>query len=167
MMFWNLVSALLFALPVISALRWHPDHVGYNLNENQTATHPRDYWGEWDNHTYQPSPQNWRFPFYMLTIDRYVDGDPTNNEANGTVFEHHWLTNQFRFGGDAKGLQDDLDYIQGIGIKVSLYSPCEWRTLTNLCRLYTLWEVHFSTGHGQEMASGHWISPSWIVITVL
>lgn len=119
MMFWNRVIVLLVALPAISALRWHPDHVGYNLNENETATHPRDYWGEWDNHTYHPSPKNWRIPFYAVTIDRYLDGDPTNNEANGTVFEHHWLTNQFRFGGDTKGLQNDLDYIQGLGVKVS------------------------------------------------
>ena len=62
------------------ALRWDPEHVGYNLNENQAAIEPTDYWGEWENHTYHPSPSNWRFPFYVLTIDRYVDGDPTNNE---------------------------------------------------------------------------------------
>jgi alpha-1,3-glucan synthase len=47
-----------------------------------------------------------------------VDGDPTNNEANGTTFEHDWQSNQFRFGGDAKGLMNNLDYIQGMGIKV-------------------------------------------------
>lgn len=106
-------------LPCLSqALRWSPEHVGYNLNENQEATVPTEYWGEWDNHTYYPSPTNWRFPFYVLTMDRYVDGDPTNNEANQTVFEHNWMTNQFRFGGDVKGLQHNLDYIQGMGIKV-------------------------------------------------
>lgn len=99
-------------------LRWDPEHIGYNLNENEEATHPTDYWGEWKNHTYHPSPSNWRFPFYVLTIDRYVDGDPSNNEANGTNFEHNWMTNQFRFGGDVKGLQYDLDYVQGMGIKV-------------------------------------------------
>ncbi|KAL9588903.1 MAG: hypothetical protein Q9203_002289 [Teloschistes exilis] len=99
------------------ALRWDPEHVGYNLNENQEAVMPTDYWGEWPNHTYHPSPTNWRFPFYVLTLDRYVDGDPTNNEANGTVFEHNWMTNQFRFGGDIKGVRNNLDYIQGIGIK--------------------------------------------------
>ncbi|KAL8938873.1 MAG: hypothetical protein Q9211_003009 [Gyalolechia sp. 1 TL-2023] len=105
-------------LPGLShALRWGPEHVGYNLNENQEATIPTDYWGEWENHEYHPSPSNWRFPFYVLTLDRYVDGDPTNNEANNTVFEHNWMTNQFRFGGDVKGLQHNLDYIQGLGIK--------------------------------------------------
>ncbi|KAL8984534.1 MAG: hypothetical protein Q9205_001522 [Flavoplaca limonia] len=101
----------------VKAIRWSPEHVGYNLNENRDAIDPTDYWGEWQNHTYHPSPTNWRFPFYVATIDRFVDGDPTNNEANGTVFEHNWMTNQFRFGGDVKGLEGNLDYIQGLGIK--------------------------------------------------
>ncbi|KAL9022864.1 MAG: hypothetical protein Q9180_008527, partial [Flavoplaca navasiana] len=104
----------------VEALRWSPEHVGYNLNENRDAIDPTDYWGEWQNHTYHPSPTNWRFPFYVATIDRFVDGDPTNNEANGTVFEHNWMTNQCRFGGDVKGLEGNLDYIQGLGIKASL-----------------------------------------------
>jgi len=102
----------------ISALRYDPDHDGWNLNLNQSATDPLHYWGEWENHTFHPSPKSWRFPFYVLTLDRYVDGDPTNNEANGTAFEHDWTSNQFRFGGDAKGLMNNLDYIQGMGIKV-------------------------------------------------
>ena len=118
-MFWNHAAVVLTVLPAaITALRYDPTQINYNLNQNETATEPTDYWGEWDNHTYHPSPTNWRFPFYALTLDRYVDGDPTNNEANGTVFEHDWMTNQFRFGGDVKGLKNDLDYIQGIGVKV-------------------------------------------------
>ena len=111
--------ASILHLPLVCfALQWQSDQVGYNLNLNETATQPRDYWGEWQDHSYYPSPPNWRLPFYVLTLDRYQDGDPTNNEANGTVFEHNWMSNQFRFGGDAKGLENDLDYIQGFGIKV-------------------------------------------------
>ena len=56
-------------------------------------------------------------PFYALTQDRFVNGDPTNDEANGTHFEHEWTTTQLRFGGDLKGIQDSLDYVQGFGIK--------------------------------------------------
>ena len=116
--------AYLFHLPLFCfALRWQADQVGYNLNLNETATQPRDYWGEWQDHSYYPSPSNWRLPFYVLTLDRYQDGDPTNNEANGTVFEHNWMSNQFRFGGDTKGLENDLDYIQGFGIKVRNRAP--------------------------------------------
>jgi alpha-1,3-glucan synthase len=112
---------LLFLFCLITStlsLRYDPAHEGWNLNLNQSATDPLDYWGEWENHTFHPSPKNWRFPYYVLTLDRYVDGDPTNNEANGTSFEHDWTSNQFRFGGDAKGLTNNLDYIQGMGIKV-------------------------------------------------
>lgn len=118
-----LITILLGVLTsVINALPWTIDEIDYNLNQNATATEPKYYWGEWDNHTYHPSPSNWRFPFYVLTLDRYADGDPTNNEANGTVFEHNWMTNQFRFGGDLAGLVDNLDYIQGMGVKVKLQS---------------------------------------------
>ncbi|KAF2266529.1 hypothetical protein CC78DRAFT_615044 [Lojkania enalia] len=114
----NHVLLSLFCLVVSTlALRYDPDHVGWNLNLNKTAVDPLDYWGEWENHTYHPSPINWRFPFYVITLDRYVDGDPTNNEANETTFEHDWTSNQFRFGGDAKGMKNNLDYIQGMGIK--------------------------------------------------
>lgn len=115
----NLLSLFCLFVSVL-ALRYDPAHEGWNLNLNQSATHPLDYWGEWENHTFNPSPKSWRFPFYVLTLDRYVDGDPTNNEANGTTFEHDWTSNQFRFGGDAKGLMNNLDYLQGMGIKVRI-----------------------------------------------
>jgi alpha-1,3-glucan synthase len=105
-------------IAIATGLIFDPEHIGWNLNENPTAIDPLQYSGEWANHTFHPSPSNWRFPFYTLTIDRYVDGDPTNNEANGTMFEHDWQSNQLRFGGDAKGLMNHLDYIQGFGIKV-------------------------------------------------
>lgn len=115
--FASVVSCLLFSA---SALRYDPAFLDYNLNQNPNAVHPTDYWGEWENHTYQPSPENWRFPFYTITQDRWVNGDPRNDEANGTVFEHDWMTNQFRFGGDVRGLMGSLDYVQGMGVKVWL-----------------------------------------------
>lgn len=102
----------------VAGLRYDPAYAQWNLNQNQDATHPTDYWGQWDNHTYNPSPTNWRFPFYTVTLDRFSDGDPSNNDANGTIFEHDWMSNQFRFGGDARGLMGSLDYIQGMGVKV-------------------------------------------------
>jgi alpha-1,3-glucan synthase len=100
-----------------SGLRYDPDQVAYNLNQEENAIDPLDYWGEWSDHNYTASPDNWRFPIYTLSLDRWSNGDPTNDDANGTAFEHDWMSNQFRFGGDALGLIDDLDYIQGMGIK--------------------------------------------------
>ena len=44
--------------------------------------------------------------------------DPFNDNANNTQFEKDILSNQLRYGGDLKGLQDTLDYLQGMGIKI-------------------------------------------------
>ena len=100
------------------ALRYDPAEVGYNLNENETAVDPLDYWGQWDNHTYNPSPSIWRMPFYTMFLDRFVNGDPSNDNANGTQWEKDILSNQLRYGGDLVGLTNTLDYLQGMGIKV-------------------------------------------------
>lgn len=100
-----------------AALQFEQEHIGYNLNENETATNPLDYNGEWKNHTYFPSPSNWRFPFYTLFLDKWVNGDPTNDNINGTLFEHDVMQTQLRHGGDIQGLIDSLDYLQGMGIK--------------------------------------------------
>jgi alpha-1,3-glucan synthase len=104
---------------LVSSLKFDVQEVGYNLNENTTTLNPLEYWGEWPDHQYHASPSNWRFPFYTMFLDRFVNGDPSNDDANATVFEHDALSNQFRHGGDIAGLVDALDYIQGMGIKVS------------------------------------------------
>lgn len=59
-------------------------------------------------------------PFYSLFLDRFVNGDPSNDNSNGTAFEVDMLSTQLRVGGDIAGLVDTLDYLQGMGIKVRL-----------------------------------------------
>jgi alpha-1,3-glucan synthase len=54
------------------AARFSQDQVLYNLNQNESAEHPLAYWGKWGNHSFHPSPTNWRFPFYTFFLDRYV-----------------------------------------------------------------------------------------------
>lgn len=103
---------------VVSA-PYDPREVDWNLNTNQQAVNPLEYSGEWEGHVYTPSPENWRFPFYTLILDRFVNGDPTNDDINGTTFEHDVTSNQLRYGGDLSGLVQSLDYLQGMGIKVS------------------------------------------------
>ncbi|KAJ5179972.1 alpha-1-3-glucan synthase [Penicillium capsulatum] len=114
----SILSTALFATIVKS---WPYDEalLDYNLNENKTATNAADYWGEWPGHKgkYHASPKNWRFPFYTLFLDRFVNGDPSNDNINGTLFEHDLNSNQMRHGGDVAGLVDTLDYLQGLGIK--------------------------------------------------
>ncbi|KAL4788597.1 hypothetical protein BJX76DRAFT_353043 [Aspergillus varians] len=115
------LSGGLVVLLATAATCWPYDEslVQYNLNQNKTATDPVDYWGEWADHQghYFPSPDNWRFPFYTLFMDRFVNGDPTNDNINGSLFEHDINSNQMRHGGDVAGLVDTLDYLQGMGIK--------------------------------------------------
>ena len=106
----------LLASQVLSA-PYDPREVDYNLNTNVQAQTPLQYSGEWEGHNYTASPNNWRFPFYSLFLDRFVNGDPTNDDINGTVFEHDTTSNQFRHGGDLVGLTNSLDYLQGMGIK--------------------------------------------------
>jgi hypothetical protein len=108
-----------FHASLVRGLRFDPAYEKYNLNQNQAATTPLEYWGEWEDHDYHPSPKNWRFPFYTLFLDRFVNGDPTNDNANGTLFEQDIMSTQLRHGGDIDGLVDTLDYIQGFGIKVT------------------------------------------------
>ncbi|KAF3766254.1 family 5 glycosyltransferase [Cryphonectria parasitica EP155] len=110
------VAAWWFAATT-QAFPYDPSQVDWNLNQVQGTYDVLNYSGVWENHTFNPSPDNWRMPTYTVSLDRYADGNPSNNEANGTQFEYDWMSNQFRFGGDVKGLMNDLDYIQGMGIK--------------------------------------------------
>ncbi|KAK3321725.1 hypothetical protein B0H66DRAFT_513919 [Apodospora peruviana] len=102
---------------LVNGLRFDASQVDYNLNTNRTATSPLDYWGQREDHKYYESPKNWRVPFYTVFLDRFVNGDPTNDNSNGTMFETDAMSNQLRFGGDLAGLMDTLDYIEGMGIK--------------------------------------------------
>jgi alpha-1,3-glucan synthase len=52
-----------------------------------------------------------------LFLDKFANGDPTNDNANGTQFEHDALQTQLRHGGDVQGLIDSLDYLYGLGIR--------------------------------------------------
>ncbi|PYH89723.1 putative alpha-1,3-glucan synthase [Aspergillus ellipticus CBS 707.79] len=115
----RLAAALVLSFLSIQVLGWpyNESLADYNLNENKTADGPINYWGEWPNHTYHPSPDNWRFPVYTIFLDRIANGDPTNDDINGTAYEHVVDSNQFRHGGDLAGLIDTLDYIRGMGFK--------------------------------------------------
>jgi alpha-1,3-glucan synthase len=103
---------------LVHSLRYSAQYVDYNLNQHPTATNPLDYVGYWQGHNFTASPENWRFPVYTLFLDRFVNGDPSNDNANGTAFEQDIYSTQLRHGGDIMGLMDSLDYIQGMGVKV-------------------------------------------------
>ena len=52
-------------LSLSHAARYDPSLEQYNLNQNKTATHPLEYWGQRTidepDHVYFPSPDNWRY----------------------------------------------------------------------------------------------------------
>lgn len=104
---------------LVQGLKWDDQFADYNLNQNREATEPTKYAGNrpkgWKGF---PSPKDWRMPTYTLFLDRFANGDPSNDNANGTLFEQDITSNQLRHGGDLEGLIDSLDYIQGMGIKV-------------------------------------------------
>lgn len=52
----TLASLLLLFTTTCSCIKYEPDQVLWNLNQNETATDPLHYWGQWPNHsTYVPS----------------------------------------------------------------------------------------------------------------
>ncbi|KAG5635486.1 hypothetical protein H0H81_011072, partial [Sphagnurus paluster] len=113
----SLLASLAFASP------YREDLLDYNLNVNQNANSPLEYQASWPGGNYHPSPTNWRaLPVYTILMDKFADGDPTNNDYFGTMFENDYRETQLRYGGDLKGLVSRLDYLQGMGVRVIFIS---------------------------------------------
>lgn len=144
------LSLLFLLISLVSAIRYHPEYAAHNLNANKTAVNPLHYWGEWENHTYYPSPPNWRLPTYTLFLDRFVDGSPHNNDINGTAWETDALSNQLRFGGDIAGLLQTLDYLVSMRIRTlyiagSAFINAPWGSDSYSPLDLTLLDAHFGT----------------------
>ncbi|EFQ32048.1 glycosyl transferase group 1 [Colletotrichum graminicola] len=157
---------LLVVAGLARALRYDPAFEEWNLNTNQQATNPLDYTGTRPGHDYTASPDNWRFPFYTVMLDRWVNGDPSNDNANGTLFEQDILGTQLRNGGDVQGLVDSLDYIQGFGIRgiylagspfinqpwgYDMYSPLDLTLLDAHLGNITIWQNAIDEIHARGM----------------
>ena len=70
---------LALCAPGAHAIQYDERYTDWNINMNQDAVDPLDYSTIYDNHTYNPSPTNWRFPFYSFFLDRFVNGNPDND----------------------------------------------------------------------------------------
>lgn len=144
----RLLAAAFAAIATLSSVDAAPYNATYdawNLNKNQGTTDPLQYTTTRANTTYHPSPPNWRaLPFYTILLDKFADGDPSNNNFFNIMFEHDWRETQMRFGGDVRGLESKLDYLQGMGIgtiyiagtvflnmpwQADSYSPLDFTTL--------------------------------------
>ncbi len=70
---------------------------------------------------YTPSPTDWRDQtFYMVMLDRFEDGDSTNDNYNGNYQPSNWSGVH---GGDLKGVTEHLDYIKQLGVSAIWISP--------------------------------------------
>lgn len=118
----RLPSALysfLFLSSLIVASPYREDLVDYNLNVNQNASSPVEYDSTRANTTYTPSPENWRsLPIYTVLLDKFADGNPSNNDFFGSMYESDVRETQLRWGGDILGLAQRLDYLYSMGIRV-------------------------------------------------
>ncbi|KAM5531218.1 hypothetical protein V8D89_015136, partial [Ganoderma adspersum] len=114
---WTALLSLLAFAQLAPASPYREDLTDYNINTNKNAQSPTDYTTN-KRSSYTASPPNWRaIPFYTILMDKFADGDPSNNDWFGTMYEWDWRETQLRFGGDLKGLVSKLDYLQGMGIK--------------------------------------------------
>ncbi|KAF8636652.1 hypothetical protein AX17_003459 [Amanita inopinata Kibby_2008] len=122
----RLFHALIFSpllANIVHASPYREDLTDYNLNVNKDAKSPLEYYSSRPNSTYTPSPENWRaLPTYTILLDKFADGDPSNNDFFKTPYESDYRETQLRYGGDLKGLLSRLDYLQGMGIKVIFIS---------------------------------------------
>ncbi len=78
---------------------------------------------------YEPSPADWRnVAVYQIFTDRFFDGDPSNNNAEGTydpgTTAGNWNPGKVH-GGDFTGIEDKLDYIRGMGFQAVWISPVQ------------------------------------------
>ncbi|KAI0079915.1 glycoside hydrolase family 13 and glycosyltransferase family 5 protein [Panus rudis PR-1116 ss-1] len=144
-------SALLSVLSLASlalASPYRDDLTDYNINTNQNAQNPLEYTTS-KRSSYTPSPDNWReLPFYTILLDKFADGDPSNNDYFGTMFEYDWRETQLRVGGDLKGLVARLDYIQGMGVKAIFISGTPF--------LNMLWQADSYSPLDQTVLDPHW-----------
>ena len=92
-----------------------------------------------------PSP-DWRDQVvYMVLMDRFEDGDPSNNDHGFGEYDPT-LPSHFS-GGDLKGVADRLDYIQALGATAVWVSPVFanqwWSTPYQAAGWHGYWPTHF------------------------
>ncbi|KAL1689446.1 glycoside hydrolase family 13 and glycosyltransferase family 5 protein [Schizophyllum commune] len=144
-----LTGALSAALGLlVAASPYREELEKYNINTNKDATDPLDYSTD-KLDSYMPSPDNWRaLPVYTILMDKYADGDPTNNDFFGTPYEQDYRETQMRYGGDLKGLVSKLDYLQGMGIRVIFISGTPF--------LNMIWQADSYSPLDMSVLDPHW-----------
>lgn len=92
-----------------------------------------------------PSP-NWENQvIYFLMTDRFADGNPNNNDFGTNEYDPN---DHRKFqGGDFKGIQDNLNYLDELGIDAIWFTPPVanqwWNPDTNFTGYHGYWASHF------------------------
>ncbi|MEM9341405.1 MAG: alpha-amylase family glycosyl hydrolase, partial [Bacteroidota bacterium] len=60
---------------------------------------------------------------YLITPDRFVNGDPTNDSVSGMIEEPNRTFKGGRHGGDIDGIINSLDYIKDMGFTAVWLNP--------------------------------------------
>ena len=82
---------------------------------------------------------------YFVLIDRFNDGDPSNNDQGAGEYDPSDFTRYS--GGDLQGIIDRLDYIQGLGATAVWITPpvanLWWDPLSEFSGYHGYWGRHF------------------------
>lgn len=77
-----------------------------------------------------PSPVHWeKEVIYSIVVDRFNDGQPSNNHLNIDRYQlvhegqNQSGVNQYRHGGDIKGIIDRLPYLENLGVTSLWITP--------------------------------------------
>jgi len=77
--------------------------------------------GQSDGGSHRPSP-DWRDQIvYFLMIDRFMDGDPSNNDQGADEFDP--ADPRKYSGGDLRGITQRLDYLRELGVTALWITP--------------------------------------------
>lgn len=94
-----------------------------------------------------PIQRDWRDEvLYFLMIDRFADGDPSNNDQGKGEFNP--ASNDHFNGGDLAGIQKKLDYLQGLGVTGLWITPpmanLWWDPYSKTAGYHGYWADHFA-----------------------
>lgn len=67
-------------------------------------------------------PQRGDLHMYLVMLDRFADGDASNNDANGMSDASNPLAVQ---GGDLRGLEERLPYLRALGVNAVWLTPVQ------------------------------------------
>lgn len=79
----------------------------------------------------EASPKSWEDEvFYSILVDRFANGDITNDNSNIPDFQREqlkskkpWSVQRWRHGGDLHGVKSRLSYLRDLGVTVLALSP--------------------------------------------